>query len=156
MNAVSHHAVSAFGLTLVVCGSLWAKHALDVRFQMALTHAHFTEAVQVSRNNMLAERRIETGARFTDTGVPTLGGQPSSTGEWIALFNERARHAPEGGAAFIVNSDGNPATGAIGVGATNYGKEVQISRPSYRSLKKHKVIISRAGIHQSASNRIKS
>lgn len=156
MTAISHHAVSGIGLTLVVCTSLWAKHALEVRFQMALTHAHFTEAVQVSRNSMLVDRTNETGARFTDSGVPTVGGQPSSTGEWIALFNERARHAPEGGAAFIVNSDGNPATGAIGVGATNYGKEVQISRPSYRSLKKHKVIISRAGVHQSASNQIKS
>ena len=157
MTAARHHVLAVIGMFAVVIVGFWAKAQLDVRFQMSLTHAHFTEAVLVTQTNMLSVTQPKpTAAGFTNSGVPTVSGRPSSTGEWIALFNEHARHAPDGGAAYIVNSEGNPVTGAIGVGATNYGKEIQISRPSYRSLKKHKVVVSRAGTQHSESNRIKS
>ena len=121
--------LALIGALLVLCLTLWAKYELDTRFQMALTHAHFTEALQLSKKNMVLASNSEN-----DT-------QPRNTGEWIALFNTRARHAPKGGPAYIVNSNGNAGTGAIGVSATNYGESVELSRPAFHKLTAHKVIV---------------
>ncbi|NKB97312.1 MAG: hypothetical protein GKR90_02270 [Pseudomonadales bacterium] len=123
---------------------------------MALTHAHFTEAVQSSKKNMNTALSSDRTNMYTADGVPTIGGTPRNTGEWIALFNESARHAPDGGPAYIVNSAGNSDTGAIGVTATDYGKEVQIVRPAFRSLEAHKITVSNSGIQNAASSKIKS
>ena len=78
---------------------------------------------------------------FTADGVPTTGGLPNNTGEWIALFSRITSTAPNGGPAYIVNRTGNADTGAIGISATNYGREVHISRPAYLGLNVQKIVV---------------
>lgn len=130
MNAATQHLLALFGAILVIGLSLWAHHQIDSRFQMALTHAHFTEALHLSKKNMNFESMSNTDR------------QPRNTGEWIGLFNESARFAPMGGPAFVVSNEGNAKTGAIGVSAINYGESVEIFRPGFKSLAPHKVIVS--------------
>ncbi len=126
-------------LSVLVVG--WISYELNMRFNMALAHAHFADAVARAHEHIEASRTGEGRQHFTAEGVPTLGGLPRSTGEWIAYYHKFVRSAPGGGPAFVVNADGNPATGAIGVSATNYGTEVHLTRPAYRGLKAHKVVV---------------
>ena len=99
---------------------------------MAQSHAHFTEAVQLARQSISPD---SSGARYvTADGVPTTASHPTNTGAWISTFSRTAKHAPDGGPAYIVNNTGSDKTGAIGVSATNYGKEVRITRPAYLGL----------------------
>lgn len=156
MQTPSHHLLALFGTIFVLTASFWVRYEIDTRFQMALTHAHFTEAVRSSKKNMNTLTATPRSNSYTADGVPTLGGTPRNTGEWIALFNESARYAPEGGPAYIVNSHGNATTGAIGVSATKYGREVQIVRPAFRSLTSSRIIVSSAGAQHASSSKIKS
>ena len=122
------------GGILVIALSLWTHHEINTRFDMALTHAHFTEALQLSKKNMKLSSDAER-----DT-------QPRTTGEWISLFNQSARHAPMGGPAYVVSNQGNSMTGAVGVSATNYGEAVELYRPAFKTLEPKKVIVSPTGI----------
>ena len=131
--------VLTIALSVLVVG--WISYELNMRFKMALAHAHFAEAVARAHEHIEATRTGEGRRHFTADGVPTLGGLPQSTGEWIAYYHNFMRSAPGGGPAFVVNAEGNPATGAIGVSATNYGTEVHLTRPAYRGLKAHRVVV---------------
>lgn len=157
MNTATQNCIALASAVFIIALTFWAQHEINARFQMALTHAHFTQAVQLSKKNLNTGTVANKENRFTREGIPTLGGQPRNTGEWIALFNGSARHAPDGGPAFIVNSAGNPLTGAIGVSATNYGDSIEISRPAYRTLKPHRVIVSASGLeHVTKPQKIKT
>ena len=140
MNGATQHLVALLGGFLVIGLSLWAHHEINTRFEMALTHAHFTEALSLSKKNMKLASDSEA-----DT-------QPRTTGEWIALFNQSARHAPMGGPAYVVSNQGNSMTGAIGVSATNYGESVELYRPGFKTLEPRKVTVSPGGlIHNNKS-----
>ena len=132
------------GILSMVLGLAWMKSAIDGRLSMALTHAHFTQAVRTATKNIGTRQDTSsvTGTRsFTADGVPTTGGLPNNTGEWIALFSRITSTAPNGGPAYIVNRTGNANTGAIGISATNYGREVHISRPAYLGLNVQKIVV---------------
>ncbi len=61
---------------------------------------------------------------------------PSTTAEWISLYNPKSVNAPGGGAAFVSGS-GNATTGAIGVtasGAFPGTIEVVLDLPGYQTL----------------------
>lgn len=130
MNGATQHLLALFGGILMIGLSFWAHRQIDARFQMALTHAHYTEALHLSRKHMKLA---------SDSAIDT---QPRTTGEWIALFNESARHAPLGGPAYVVSNQGNTITGANGVSATNYGESVELYRPGFKSLQPQKTTIS--------------
>ncbi len=128
-----------WGALLVVVLLSWISYELNARFKMARTHAHFAEAVRIAEENVGLNASL--APTTTDNSKPENVNQPRSTGEWISLYNNKVKFAPGGGPAFIVNVQGNPATGAIGISATNYGTELHITRPAYRSLKTHKVVV---------------
>ncbi|MEM9622346.1 MAG: hypothetical protein AAF993_11895 [Pseudomonadota bacterium] len=100
---------------------------IDARLRMVATQFNFSEAVHVAQQTLANPAATEH--------------VPVSTGEWIALFNQQVDAAPEGGPAFIVNKQGNPATGAVGVSATNFGKEVHLTRPAYAVLNEHTTVV---------------
>lgn len=61
---------------------------------------------------------------------------PSSTAEWIALYNPKDAPAPGGGNAFV-SGVGNATTGAIGVTASGSfpaSAQVVLDVPAYHSL----------------------
>lgn len=121
--------VTLLASVLVAAVVTWLTVELDARFKMARAHAHFAEAVRIAKRSDASR----------------------STGEWISHYHQRIRHAPDGGPAFIVNARGNPSTGAIGISATNYGRELHITRPAYRSLHSHKVVVAAPDPRASAS-----
>ena len=61
---------------------------------------------------------------------------PSTTAEWISLYNPNSINAPGGGAAFV-SGTGNTITGAIGVTASGTfpgSAEVILDLPAYHGL----------------------
>ncbi len=107
--------------------SIWQMNA---RLRMVTTQFNFSEAVYTAQQKLTA-RTLDPAAKL-----------PASTGEWIALFNRQVPFAPDGGPAFIVNKQGNPATGAVGVSATDFGREVRLTRPAYGTLTEQVAVVS--------------
>ncbi len=111
-----------------VCG-----YQVENRLKMVATQFNFVESVQMARDHMNAAT------------LKAESGLPGSSGAWIALFNQKVPFAPEGGPAFIVNKQGNPKTGAIGISATDFGQELRITRPSYAILTEQTAVVRTSG-----------
>ena len=112
----------------------WTSVALYQNLDMAKSHALFTEALRASRDSL--------ALRITNEHSE----EPASTGEWLAVLNGRNKEAPAGGPAFVVNKLGSSSTGAIGIGATNYGAEVHVARPAFRGLEARRAVVTAAGV----------
>ena len=140
-------------LSMAVAGLVvWTKQSIDSRLAMARAHAHYTVAIQTAKQNIAPQARaVDTQYThtYTSDGVPTVARQLNNTGAWIELLNTRSSRAPLGGPAYVVNSSGNALTGAVGVSATNYGNEVQITRPAFLGLAAVRTIVTTAGIQTS-------
>ncbi|MEM7097262.1 MAG: hypothetical protein AAF541_03310 [Pseudomonadota bacterium] len=99
---------------------------VQMRLGMVQTHIAYTEAYRISRD-MLVQHSV--GAQEQ---------APESSGAWISRIktntNDSIHLAPGGGPAFILNNQGNSLTGAIGVTATNYGRDLILTRPAFYKL----------------------
>ena len=138
-------------LATIVCIAtlLWATNAIHQRANMAQVHANFTHAIQTVKGK--ASQQDSSGQHFTADGIPTVATLPTNTGAWISEFSRKVDKAPEGGPAYIVNNTGSDMTGAIGVTATNYGKEVRITRPPYRDLESYTATVTADQVELSSS-----
>jgi prepilin-type N-terminal cleavage/methylation domain-containing protein len=126
---------------------------------MTKVTANFEQAIRVAQNAYnLQKTRAALGM---DSPVPT------TTDEWIALFNESGIEAPGGGPAYIASTNnrdtgrGDPVTGAIGVQFQPYreartrrngtvrparDEQLQLWRPMYKSLREQRATISSSSI----------
>ena len=128
---ISPQLIIAAGILVIAAMASFTHQQMDARINMARTHANFTGALRIAQNSLNA-RTVKANSH-----------NPTNTGEWIELFNAQSEAAPGGGPAFIVNTKGNSETGAIGVSVTNFGSELQITRPAYVILAEHKSIVQR-------------
>lgn len=147
---MNNRAQLALGIALfsAMAAAFWTQAALSDRLAMARAHAHFTEAMRDAMQN-ISDAQAQASGAFTADGIPTSSAQPTNTTAWISHFSRRVDQAPGGGPAYVVNRWGNDLTGAIGVSATQYGSEVQLSRPMYLGLKPQQVKITATAVSYS-------
>ena len=119
----------ALCVVMTIMAVAWISSELRTRYNMAAAHAHFVQAVRIAKRTLQSPN-------------PAIRAQaPRSTGEWISEYHGYMRNAPAGGPAFVVNSEGDLHTGAIGVSATAYGAQLQITRPAYGHLQPLQIIV---------------
>ena len=147
---MNNHAQVVLGVALsgAMLAAFWTQAALSDRLAMARAHAHFTEAMRDAMQN-ISDAQVQGGSAFTAEGIPTSSEQPTNTTAWISHFSRRVATAPGGGPAYVVNRWGNDLTGTIGVSATQYGSEVQLTRPMYLGLKPQQVKITATDVSYS-------
>lgn len=114
--------VGCVGIVLVID----AQRQISSRVAMTQTHFTYAEAYRLSREALAAHT------------LSTLQNLPESSGAWVSMFKrdvgDNLQFAPEGGPAFVLNKQGSSMTGAIGVTATNFGRDLILSRPAYKHL----------------------
>ncbi len=111
---------------------------------MTRVAANFEEAVRTASNVFAKDKTLVT------LGIPASA--PADAAGWIALLNISGVQAPGGGPAFIDEKDGDDTTGAIGVkwkeekpakdGDPAEPARLELRRPAYKSLVKHRARIS--------------
>jgi prepilin-type N-terminal cleavage/methylation domain-containing protein len=88
---------------------------------------HFGDAVRVARQEFVKHSQ--------KLGIGEAGSLPTSTADWILLFDgDGSAVAPGGGDAFIATAGGDGLTGAIGVEWDDTHERLTLSRPAYVGL----------------------
>ncbi len=110
-----------------------ALQQIVVRVDMAHTHFAYAQAYHLSRQHLAAH------------SMGSASNVPESSGAWVNTFkNEMGKpliFAPAGGPGFVLNKQGSALTGAIGVTATNFGRDLILVRPAYRHLDQQAVTV---------------
>lgn len=105
---------------------------------MGKVQAHFEEAKRLT-DTTYVKGHVQNALNQTIT-------VPSTSSDWIAIYNSTERIAPGGGNAFSVGA-ANDSTGQVGITATGTfpdSAQVIISRPAYQDLTASTVTITAA------------
>jgi len=96
--------------------------------------SHFEEAVRLSRST-LAKSYRQDALGITNT-------TPTTAADWVLLLNPSMVIAPGGGPAYLPDdSDGDAATGAIGIIFISEERRVIIAKPAFRSLQAETITV---------------
>ncbi len=106
--------------------------------QMTKVNSQYEGAVRMARETYVK------GTTQIALGITST--VPSTTGEWITLFNPTGVLAPAGGGAAYASGTGSSVNGTIGVESTD-GVSVTIYRPQYKTFPDAKTTVILATDH---------